>query len=147
MNIEMVMRSAPIPCFRLNMGLWQAGWWFQICFMTSHWVGNGTIIPTDFNSIICQRGMVETTNQIYLINQPMDQHGSTIGCAVPRPRLDETSMVSSRWRERHKFGLIVRGGAKTGLLWESAKLGNKRLQTACNREFHMELCSSGLEIG
>ena len=42
---------------------------------------------------------------------------------------------------------LVRGGAKTGLLWASARLGNKRLQTGCNREFHMELCSSGLEIG
>jgi hypothetical protein len=52
-----------LPIKNGNCPLSIAGWWFgTVEFYDFPSIGNGIIIPTDFQTHIFQRGRVETTN-------------------------------------------------------------------------------------
>ena len=60
--------------------------------MNFHSVGNGIIIPTDFNSIIFQRGR-STTNQVSFIGILTHPHLPPATVQVPRPTTTKFAMV------------------------------------------------------
>ena len=51
--LQLVFRAITVP-----------GWWFGTWLLFFHSVGNGKITPTDFHSIIFQRGRYATNQMI-----------------------------------------------------------------------------------
>ena len=79
-SLAKLVRITPISLwFMVDISILSTGWWFGTFGLFSHSIGN-FMIPTDFHSIIFQRGRAQPPTSLWPINQFIP--GGVPPCAI-----------------------------------------------------------------
>ena len=77
-SLAKLVRITPISLwFMVDISILSTGWWFGTFGLFSHSIGS-FIIPTDFHSIIFQRGRAQPTNQSMAYKPIYTWRGTTL---------------------------------------------------------------------
>ena len=105
-NIWRLPKSCSLPLVIILSSMF--GWWFGTFGLFFHSVGN-VIIPTDFHSIIFQRGRPTTNHRIF--------HRNHLATGIPAWLWEPSTEVGPARRLSRTLWSVVRGGAGAAI-WE-----------------------------